>query len=96
MGDGFILYDQSSNLVHHLNPTASIIWQLCDGTAAIGQLAGEIAEEFSRDYDVVFEEVATTVADLDGLKLVRNAIAGDNGAAAGPEVLAPRVTEVRR
>ena len=35
MGDGIILYNHDSNLVHHLNPSAAILWALCDGDARI-------------------------------------------------------------
>src|SRR3989304_5956242 len=39
MGDGLILYNHDSSLVHHLNPSAALLWQLCDGDASVARLA---------------------------------------------------------
>lgn len=73
MGDGFIVYNHESNLVHHLNPSASIMWQLCDGEATVKDLAQEIAEEYQLDRDRVRYEVAGLIGELDTLGLVENA-----------------------
>ena len=43
--DGLIVYQESTERVHHLNPTASIVFQLCDGghdAAAIAAIVGEL------------------------------------------------------
>lgn len=73
MGDGFIVYNHESNLVHHLNPSASIMWQLCDGDVTVGDLALEIAEEYQLDQERVRHEVAGLIGELDTLGLVENA-----------------------
>ena len=42
--DGLVVYDPTEDKVHHLNPSASIIFDLCDGTRdaeAIAQILGE-------------------------------------------------------
>lgn len=75
MGDGVILYDDASSLVHHLSPSASVIWQLCRGDASVGTLAGEIAEELHQDLDRVRVEVSALLAELDALGLVEDASA---------------------
>ena len=31
MGDETVLYDSKTGAVHALNPTASLVWDLCDG-----------------------------------------------------------------
>lgn len=28
--DGVVLYDSSSEVAHHLNPVATLVWELCD------------------------------------------------------------------
>ena len=45
--DGLVVYQESIERVHHLNPTASVVLQLCDGrrdgaeiAAAVGALFG--------------------------------------------------------
>ena len=72
MGDGVVLYDGDSRLVHHLNPTASVVWQLADGDASVDQLATEIADELSLDLGSTREQVSGLVAELDALGLVED------------------------
>lgn len=73
MGDGFILYNHDSSLVHHLNPSASIIWQLCDGEASVEELGKEVAEEYGLDVAKTRQELATLLSELDALGLVEDA-----------------------
>lgn len=73
LDDGLILYNRDSSLVHHLNPTARIVWFLCDGSADVGELAGEIAEEYGLDPSTVRAQVAALVAELDAVGLVEDA-----------------------
>jgi hypothetical protein len=45
--DGLVVYDPTHDQVHHLNPSASIIFDLCDGTRdaeAIAEILGEAYE----------------------------------------------------
>lgn len=72
MGDGLILYNHDADLVHHMNPTAGIVWHLCDGEASVGQLAFEIADEYSLDQDQVRDQVAGLIGELDALGLVED------------------------
>jgi PqqD family protein of HPr-rel-A system len=73
MGDGVILYNHDSSLVHHLNQSASIVWHLCDGDADGSQLAGEIAEEYGLDRDAVAAHVEDLIQELDALGLIEDA-----------------------
>jgi PqqD family protein of HPr-rel-A system len=73
MGDGVILYNHDSSLVHHLNPSAALLWKLCDGDASVGQLAEEIAEEYELDGERVGQEVSAVIAEFDALDLVADA-----------------------
>ncbi len=72
MGDGLILFNHDSSLVHHLNPSAALVWQLCNGQVSVGQLAEEIAEEYGLGKDGVFEQVASVIAEFDALDLVQD------------------------
>jgi PqqD family protein of HPr-rel-A system len=38
-----VVYDERNGELHHLNPSASLVFQLLDGTATMRELAGEIA-----------------------------------------------------
>jgi PqqD family protein of HPr-rel-A system len=73
MGDGLILYNHDSSLVHHLNGSAAILWQLCAGDATVAQLSREVAEEYHLDFAPIRHEIATLVAELDALGLVEDA-----------------------
>jgi PqqD family protein of HPr-rel-A system len=72
MGDGLILYNHDSSLVHHLNPSAALVWQLCDGEASVGQLATEIAEEYGLKASEVLKQVSAVIAEFDALDLVED------------------------
>jgi PqqD family protein of HPr-rel-A system len=39
-----VVYDPISGLVHYLNPMASLVIQLCDGTATVKETTAELAE----------------------------------------------------
>jgi PqqD family protein of HPr-rel-A system len=70
MGDGLILYNHDSNLVHHLNPSAAIVWQLCDGDGTVAELARDIAEEYDVNSVQVQKDIGTLVGEFDALGLV--------------------------
>jgi hypothetical protein len=59
--DGFIIYETERDRVHYLNPTASLVLILCDGTNA----AEEIPLLLQRQFDLP-EPPEGEVADLLG------------------------------
>jgi hypothetical protein len=76
MGDGIILYNRDSDLVHHLNPTAGILWQLFAGEASIATLATEISEEWDLDLVQAQQQLRSLAAELDALGLVQDTSKG--------------------
>jgi hypothetical protein len=44
--DGLIIYQESTDRVHHLNPTAAVVFELCDGTRSAQDIARLVAETF--------------------------------------------------
>lgn len=72
MGDGFILYDDETSLVHHLNPSAALIWHICDGSGSIEDIAVDIAEEYGLNAAELKDQVAGVIAEFDALGLVEN------------------------
>jgi PqqD family protein of HPr-rel-A system len=73
MGDGVILYNHDSSLVHHLSPSASVIWNLLDGDVTPDALATEISEEYGIDRGEVSKQVADLIQELDALGLIEDA-----------------------
>ena len=69
MGDGIVLYDPTSRLVHHLNPSASLLWQLSEGTPVSEQLVTEIFEELNSEPSQAHERFMGLVAEMDALGL---------------------------
>ncbi len=52
-----IVYDDRSRRLHHLNPTATIVFSLCDGRSTIPELSGDIAQAFGLPPDEVERQV---------------------------------------
>lgn len=46
-GDELVLYDVRAGQLHHLNPTASAVWKLCDGTATLNDIVAVIRRQFA-------------------------------------------------
>jgi hypothetical protein len=44
--DGLIIYAPSTDRVHHLNSTAAVVFQLCDGTRSPAEIADGVREVF--------------------------------------------------
>ena len=55
-----VIYDEQTADLHHLNPTATIVFGLCDGTATVSELATDMAEAFQ----VPVEEVESQLRSL--------------------------------
>jgi pyrroloquinoline quinone biosynthesis protein D len=80
MGDGFVLYNDDASLVHHLNPSAAIVWHLCDGRSTVGELARDIAAEYGLVEPDVRREVGSLVAEFEALDLMHDARAESSSA----------------
>ncbi len=44
--DGLVIYDGDRDRVHYLNPTAGVVFALCDGTNPEAALAGIVRESY--------------------------------------------------
>lgn len=66
MGEETVLYDSKTGAVHALNPTASLVWDLCDGEHSLesmeeilrGQFAVSESESVSEDIRKVVDRFA--------------------------------------
>jgi hypothetical protein len=67
--DGLVIYDPSQDTVHHLNPSASMIFDLCDGTRDAETIARTLAEAYGLDAPPTAEAFAG-LADLAERKLI--------------------------
>ena len=65
--DGFVIYDEPNEKVHYLNPTAAVIYTLCDGKRSVSDMQAFIREAYGLDDDVVLDGFFT---DLEKAGLV--------------------------
>jgi hypothetical protein len=68
-----VVLDLEAEQVHQLNPTASFIWQRCDGQRTVGKIADELAGSFDVDPDTAREAVIGALRRLDELGLLDQA-----------------------
>jgi coenzyme PQQ synthesis protein D (PqqD) len=53
LGDGLIIYDRDRSLMHRLNPSAALVWRMCDGQSSVSELVRDIVKEVgSSPHDV--------------------------------------------
>lgn len=79
-----VLYDADGGGVHALNPTATLVWQLLDGTATLATLADELAEAFAADP----RQIAGDLEQLVGALATSGVLAGTGPSPADPELAA--------
>jgi hypothetical protein len=73
MVDGeVVVLDRRSNLIHQLNPTASYIWDRCDGRSTVAEIADQLAAAFDVDAKTAIQDVATTVMQLQSRGLLES------------------------
>jgi hypothetical protein len=65
-----VILDRATGHVHRLNPTASFIWNQCDGASTPAEIAARLATSFDRTPEHVLGDVTTTLADLTRLGLL--------------------------
>jgi hypothetical protein len=71
-----VLYNPVDHRIHHLDPRATIVWQLFDGDATIGELAADIADVFDTPVDTVTADLITLAEDLHGEGLLVDSSSG--------------------
>ena len=67
--DGLVVYDPRHDMVHHLNPTAALIFDLCDGTRSADMIGEVVREAFGLD-QAPEPEVTEGLEDLATRKLI--------------------------
>ena len=56
-----VIYDDTVRQVHYLNRTATIVFNLCDGSSTVKELAGDIADALSLQPREVESQVRTLI-----------------------------------
>jgi PqqD family protein of HPr-rel-A system len=59
-----VLFDERDGRVHELNPSASAVWLLLDGTLTLDEVAAELEELLGVDQATVRADLDAVVADF--------------------------------
>lgn len=70
-----VIFDDRTGELHHLNPTATIVLGLCDGSASMHELSRDISRAFGVPLDEVEPQVRTVVRRFRRAGLLRPAAA---------------------
>jgi hypothetical protein len=65
-----VIYDEPSRDVLYLNPTATIVFGLCDGTGTVKEMAADIADAFSVPTDQVERQVRSLLREFKKSRLL--------------------------
>ena len=68
--DGLVVFDPATEFVHHLNPTAAVIFDLCDGSRDVEAIASILAAAFDLD-QLPTQDTLAGLTDLAERKLIR-------------------------
>jgi PqqD family protein of HPr-rel-A system len=68
-----VVYDEESGDLHHLNPTASVVLDLCDGSSTIGELSAALAQAFGEPTGRVEPDVRTLIRQFRRIQLLEPA-----------------------
>jgi PqqD family protein of HPr-rel-A system len=56
-----VVFDERSAVVHRLNPSATLVWTMCDGETSIEQMLAELAEAFGLPPEAFAADVRTAL-----------------------------------
>jgi hypothetical protein len=65
-----LILDLESNNIHQLNPTASFIWNQCDGAASMDQVVKMFAANYGIDVEIAQSDVRRIIEQLSELGLI--------------------------
>lgn len=71
-----VLYNPVDHRIHHLDPRATLVWQLLDGDASIAELAADISDAFGAPPLEVTEDLLALVTDLHAEGLLIDSASG--------------------
>jgi len=65
-----VILDREAEKVHQLNPTASCIWNNCDGSSSVDSIAQRLAASFDVTPEMALRDVEAILRELHGLGLL--------------------------
>lgn len=88
-----VIYDERNGTLHHLNPTATLVLGLCDGSSTIPELATDLSDAFQVEFEDVRAQLDQLVSRMRDQGLLEPGAqaadeTGDAGQVIGDEVVA--------
>jgi len=59
-----VVYDPLDVMLHHLNPTAAVVFKLCDGSGTVRELSEDMAEVLGLPVNTVLRQVRRVVSQF--------------------------------
>jgi predicted ATPase len=59
-----VIYDDSNGSIHLLDPIATVVWSVFDGTSSLEEIAADLTEAFGADPEQVRSDVVSLVRNL--------------------------------
>jgi len=69
--DGGVIYDTESERIHTLNLTAAYIWNCCDGSRTVSDIASELHRHVSVSPEQALNDVLHAITYFKGERLLR-------------------------
>ena len=65
-----VILDRQQNLIHQLNGTATYIWDCCDGSTSLQEIAIQFAEEFDVPQEIATRDLMAVIQQFCDLHLL--------------------------
>ena len=72
LDDGGVIYDTVTERIHSLNASAAYIWNCCDGSHTLQQIANELHQYANVPLERAIDDVQQTVAQFQKEGLLRS------------------------
>ena len=84
-----VVYDPVAGEVHHLNATATVVWQCCDGAGTVDALVADLARTYQAPRAQVANDVGALLDELASRHLLAGTEAGPAAPARAPAAKEP-------
>ena len=65
-----VILNREVGVLHRLNPTASFIWECCDGNSDVNDIVARLAKAYEVDFVTCRKDVNEVVLKLESLNLL--------------------------
>ncbi len=64
MDEEVLVYDPVVDRTHRLNSSATLIWELCDGTRSLEDIARVLTEQFEVEFETALQDARAVLDQL--------------------------------